>query len=259
MTPIQRLLSTAALSLTVTTAVGCASQPQAAAQPQASSFPNYIEVRNVEQNVITVQSAETVKVVPDMAQISFSVATQEKDAKTCQEKNNEDLTRVIQFLKDFGISAESIQTSNYGMNPIYDWSAGQKITGYEMESALTVSDITIEQTGTLLTACVDAGINNINRVSYFSSQYDTCYQEALTKAIASAREKAQAIAEAGGCALGAVVHVEEYTDSQELRYNSYSKYSRDSGGVAEAAMADMAVEPGQVSIEARVCVDFSIN
>ena len=88
MTPIQRLLSTAALSLTVTTAVGCASQPQAAAQPQASSFPNYIEVRNVEQNVITVQSAETVKVVPDMAQISFSVATQEKDAKTCQEKNN---------------------------------------------------------------------------------------------------------------------------------------------------------------------------
>lgn len=257
MTTIQRFLSAAALSLSVAGAVGCAqTQPS---QTSAPSFPNYLEVRNVEQNVITVQSSETVKVVPDMAEIRLSVSTQEKDAKTCQEKNNEDLTRVIQFLKDFGINEESIQTSSYGMNPIYDWSSGQTITGYEMETSLTVSDVTIDQTGTLLTACVDAGINNINRISYFSSQYDTCYQEALTKAMASAREKAQAMADAGGCTLGPVVHVEEYTDSQEARYNGYAKMAARDSGAASGAMEEMAVEPGQVSIEARICVDFSIQ
>ena len=258
MTSIQNFLSAAALSLIAAATAGCAAQAQTS-QASAPSFPNYLEVRNVEQNVITVQSAETVKVVPDMAEIRFSVSTQEKNAKTCQEKNNEDLTRVIQFLKDFGSGEESIQTSNYGMNPIYDWSSGQTITGYEMETTLTVSDVTIEQTGTLLTACVDAGINNINRISYFSSQYDTCYQEALTKAIDSARQKAQAIAEAGGCTLGAVVHVEEYTDSQEARYNGYAKQASRATGMAEAAVDDMAVEPGQVSIEARISVDFSIQ
>ena len=182
-----------------------------------------------------------------MAEIRFGVSTQEKTAKACQEKNNEDLTKVIQFLKDFGIAEESIQTSNYGLNPIYDWSSGQTLTGYEMETSLTVSDVTIDQTGTLLTACVDAGINNINRITYFSSQYDACYQEALTKAIDSARQKAQAIAEAGGCTLGAVVHVEEYADSQEARYNGYAKAAKTAGGF-EASMEDMAVEPGQVDI-----------
>lgn len=255
MNKVQKILYTSALSFTVISAAGCGQ-----AQPaQTPSFPNILQVQNLEQNVITVQSAETVKVVPDMAEIRFSVSTQEKDAKTCQEKNNEDLTRVIQFLKDFGISEESLQTSNYGMNPIYDWSSGQTITGYEMETTLTVSDVTIDQTGTLLSACVDAGINNINRISYFSSQYDSCYQEALTKAIASARDKAQAIADASGCTLGTVVHVEEYTDSQEIRYNSYAKQAARMENSSAGAMEDMAVEPGQVSIEARISADFSIN
>ena len=183
MTTIQKLLSAAVCSLSVAAAAGCGQPSQA----MPASLPNYLEVRNVEQNVITVQSSETVKVVPDMAEIRFSVSTQEKDAKTCQETNNKDLTAVIQFLKNFGINEASIQTSNYGLNPIYDWSAGQTVTGYEMTTTLTVSDVTIDQTGTLLTACVDAGINNIDRISYFSSQYDACYQEALAKAIDSAR------------------------------------------------------------------------
>lgn len=257
MTTIQKLLSAAVCSLSVAAAAGCGqSQPSQAAP---ASLPNYLEVRNVEQNVITVQSSETVKVVPDMAEIRFSVSTQEKDAKTCQEKNNKDLTSVIQFLKDFGIHEESIQTSNYGLNPIYDWSAGQTVTGYEMTTTLTVSDVTIDQTGTLLTACVDAGINNIDRISYFSSQYDACYQEALAKAIDSARQKAQAIADAGGCALGTVVHVEEYANSQEARYNGYAKQASKSEAGAGAVMEDMAVEPGQVTVEARISVDFSIN
>jgi len=255
MNSIQKLLSAAALSLCAAGLAGC-TQAQA---PQAMSFPNTLQVQSVEQNVITVQSSETVKVVPDMAEIHFAVSTQEKDAKTCQEKNNEDLARVIQFLKDFGIADESIQTSNYGLNPIYDWSAGQTVTGYEMETSLTVSDVSIEQTGTLLSSCVDAGINNIRQISYFSSQYDSCYQEALAKAIEASRQKAQAIAEAGGCTLGTIVHVEEYADSQQARYEGYSKRAAITDAAAAMESMDAAVEPGQVSIEARVSVDFSIN
>lgn len=255
MNATQKILSAAMLSLSVAGLAGCA-LPQTS---QTTSFPNLLQVQNVEPNVITVQSSETVKVVPDMAEIRFSVSTQEDSAKACQEKNNEDLTQVIQFLKDFGIPSESIQTSSYGMNPIYDWSAGQTITGYAMETSLTVSDVSIEQTGTLLAACVDAGINNINRISYFSSQYDARYQEALAKAIETARQKAQAMAEASGRTLGEVVRMEEYADSQEVRYNGYAKEVSFDTARAEDAGAAMSVEPGQVSVEARVSVDFSID
>lgn len=236
------VISIAALSLT-----GCSSTA-------APSFPDTITVQTAERNIITVQSSETVKAVPDMAQIRFGVSTQAEDAKACQEKNNEDLTRVIQFLKDSGIPDESLQTSNYGMNPIYDYTSGRTAVGYEMQTNITVSDITIDQAETLLGACVDKGINNIDSVSYLSSQYDACYQEALAKAIESARQKAQVMAEASGCTLGAVVHVEEYSSSQAGRYDS-SFIARS----ANTAMADMVMEPGQLSVEAQVSVEFAIE
>lgn len=233
---------------------GCGQVPVPAVN--TTSFPDTIHIQNEERNVITVQSSEEVKVVPDMAEIDFGVLTQEKDAKTCQDKNNEELSKVIQFLKDFGISEESLQTSNYGMNPIYDWNSGQAIIGYQMETNLTVSDISIEQTGALLSACVEAGINNIDRVSYLSSQYDACYQEALSKAIEASRKKAEVMAQASGCTLGSVVHIEEYLGSQEARYNSYSAARKE---MSVAMAEDMAVEAGQLSIEAKILVEFSID
>lgn len=233
---------------------------ETSSQPAAQTLPpsDVITVQTQERDTITVQSSETVKVVPDMAELRFGIFTREKTAAACQEKNNKDLTNVIDFLKEFGISQESLQTSNYGMNPVYDWNSGRTITGYEMETSLTVSDIPLDQAGTLITACVDAGINSIDRVSYLSSQYDACYQEALAKAMATARKKAQVMAEAGGCTLGKVVHVEEYSASQALRYDSYASTGAMENSARKMA-ADMAVEPGKVSIEASIMVEFSID
>ncbi len=54
----------------------------------SAPIPDTIKVENVKDNVITVQSTEEVKVVPDMAELVFSVATQAADAKACQEQNS---------------------------------------------------------------------------------------------------------------------------------------------------------------------------
>lgn len=239
------------LSVFAASLAGCAQT-----QPSASALPDIITVQNAPQHVITVQGAESVKIVPDMAEIRFGVNTQADDAKTCQEKNSEDLNRVVQFLKASGIPDPSIQTSNYGMNPIYSYTSGQTVIGYEMRTNIIVSDIAIDQAETLLGECVDQGINNIDSVSYLSSQYESCYQEALSKAVATARQKAQVLAEASGCTLGAVIHVEEYSSSQAAKYqNSFTARSAS----PEAAMGDMIIEPGQLSIQAQVAVEFAIE
>ena len=152
-------------------------------------IPDTIKVENVKDNVITVQSTEEVKVVPDMAELVFSVTTQAADAKACQEQNSKDLDNVISFLKGTGIAETSIQTSNYGLDPIYDWNSGRTITGYEMNTTITVSDIPIDQAGTLISSSVEAGINSISQVTYLSSKYDETYQQALKNAIASAKSR----------------------------------------------------------------------
>ena len=58
----------------------------------------------------------------------------------------------------------------------------------------TSSEIPIDQAGEILSESVIAGVNQVDSVSYFSSNYDASYGEALKGAIAMAQEKAQSIA-----------------------------------------------------------------
>ena len=84
-----------------------------------------------------------------------------------------------------------------------------------MSSRVTVRDIPIDNAGTVLKAVVEAGANQIDSVSYLCSTFDEKYQEALKMAIESAKIKAQAMAEAGGCQLGAVININELSSDQQ--------------------------------------------
>ena len=63
-----------------------------------------------------------------------------------------------------------------------------------MTTSLTVSDIPVDQAGAIISQSVEAGVNGIESVDYFSSNYDAAYQEALEKAVAAAQTKAETIA-----------------------------------------------------------------
>ena len=88
------------------------------------------------------------------------------DASTCQSENQTDLDAVLALLKEKGIADTSVQTSGLGLNPIYDWDNGKKITGYEMTTEVVVSDVAIEDAGAIISDSVNAGINSIDSVQY---------------------------------------------------------------------------------------------
>lgn len=243
---------TAAMAAVTIGLGGCAAGTQ---------FPDTLKVQNVDGagNMITVTGKEEVKVVPDMAQIEYSVYTKEDSAQACQTKNSEELNKAIETLKSLGVEEKSIQTSSYGLSPIHDWnSPDQNITGYEMTTSLTVSDIPIDNAGSIISQSVAAGVNGIESVSYFSSNYDASYQEALKGAMDVAKAKAEALAQAGGKSIVGVSKVEE------VGYNPYVRNSTYGPGAAmkkesAAGAADMAVMPGEVSVEAQVTVDYEIE
>ena len=223
----------------------------------STTMPESIKVQNIDSNVISVSSREQVKVEPDMAEIIYSVYSQASDAQTCQTQNNSDLQKVLDLLKELGVEEKSIQTSNYGMSPIYNWEDGKTVSGYEMTTQVTVSNIAIDRVGQLLSDSVDAGVNSIDAVNYMSSKYDEAYQEALAKAVNAAKVKAQAMADAGGCKLGKIVNIQEYGNNQAARYNGYSAGA--GAAAKESGAMDMAVMPGEVEIEANIAVEFSIE
>lgn len=215
-----------------------------------------VQVENTDTQVITVTGRETVRVVPDMAEIVFAVTSQNADAAVCQQDNQEKVNQLVEAMKEFGFGDTSIQTSGYDLRPRYDWEKDGQITGYEAETQITLTDISLDLVGSVLSGAVKAGANQIQSVSYLSSTYDQNYREALKLAVAQAQEKAQALAEASGCTLGMAVHITEYGSNQEARYTSAANLSADMmSPVAEAAV----VMPGEIEIEASVSVDYAIQ
>ncbi len=212
-----------------------------------------------ETRTVTVSAAETVKVTPDMAQIVYEIITEDREAEACQQKNSETLDAVIAYLKEQGVNDASIKTSDFLLNPQYDWSGSrQQLIGYEMDTQLTVADVPMDQVGGLLTGAVSAGANRIQDVSYYASTYDEAYDEALALAMTMAKEKAEALAHAGGCQVTDVLSVTESADRQSGRYVESGVSRNPSANAAGDAVVEMAVMAGEMEVEAEVTVVYRL-
>lgn len=217
-----------------------------------------ISTTDEKKDVITVTSSEDVKAVPDVADIIYGIRTESEDAVSCQNKNSEDISHIVEVLKGFDIDEKSIQTNSYGLTPKYNWGSDQQsIIGYEMQTNLTISGLSIDQVSTVVSESVNAGINTIEKISYKTSNYDECYQKALKLAVESAQKKAKALADVSNCTLGDIAYLEELSSEQENKYTNYNanEMTMDSTTSDKA----MIVMPGETSIQASVSVDFYIR
>ena len=226
----------------------------------SATVPSTLTVQSAENSGITVSGEEKIKVTPDIAEITYSVDTQETDAKACQEKNVKNVDTVISLLKEKGIDEKDIKTNDVGLNPIYDWNNGRKITGYEMTTEIVVSSVPIDEAGTIISDSVNAGINSIDSVQYQCSNFDELYAEALKNAITDARKKADIMAEAGGKKVVAMTQVQELSSGdQAVAYTATNSMKEMSVMNADSADAGTSMMPGQVEVEAEVSVTFSIE
>ena len=213
-------------------------------------------------NSISVNSSEKVTVVPDIAQVEYSVRTEAGDAAACQQKNTESVSQVIELLKSLNIDEASIQTSDYYMNPVYNYSGNTaRVTGYEAVATLTVSDLPIDGLDEILSQSVSNGINTIRSITYQASKYDESYQQALTAAVESAHQKAQVLADAAGCQVGSVISIRETSGYSEARYSDYALTNRYAAAKQEMSMAmedSAGIMPGEIQVEASIVVEYQI-
>lgn len=210
---------------------------------------------------ITVSASSTVRLVPDKATVSFGVTTQETTAEEAQSKNSEAVKNVMDVLTGRGIEEKSIRTNYYNMYPQYDWSDNgeQWIIGYVVTTSMSVQDQDIEDLGKLISACVAAGINNVENVSFLCSGYDEAYRQALAQAVEASRSKAETLAAAAGKKLGEPVTITEGWQDTSARYGRAANTPTFS--VEEAAMdsAGPILQPGETEINANVTVTYRMQ
>jgi uncharacterized protein YggE len=104
----------------------------------------------------------------------------------------------------------------------------------------------------LVDAAVAAGANTVSGPSLDVSDRDARYRDALAKAVADARLKAEALAKAGGFALGPVSSVTEgASQSPPVPFLASASVKRDA--------ATTPIEPGTQDVTADVTVTFRIR
>lgn len=228
-----------------------------AASPADSSASDY------ETHSILVNSSEKVTVVPDIAEVVYSVRTRAKDAADCQQQNSASVSQVVELLKSLGVEETSIQTSDYYMNPVYDYSSNTaRLTGYEAIATLTVSNLPIDGLEEILSQSVLNGVNTISSITYQVSKYDESYQAALTAAVETAFQKAQVLAKAAGCSVGKVLGIRETSGYSPARYTDYglTNQYRTAKEESLSSLADSAgIMPGEIQVEASVVVEYQLN
>ena len=205
---------------------------------------------------IAVSASGVVMLTPDKASVTFGVSTQEASAALAQRENGEAVAAVIATLTARGVEEKSIRTVNYALYPMIDYSDDERsIIGYRVQTTLCVQDQEIDGLGELLSACVEAGVNDVDGVSFFCSDYDEAYRQALAKAVEAARQKAETLAAASGRKLGEVMSVVEGWENSSARYNSVTA----AYDTVEKSLSAPSFQAGETEINAYVTVVFRMK
>src|SRR6185312_2179540 len=64
--------------------------------------------------------------VPDTAHISFGVTKQASTVTDAQNQKNTAVSSILDALKQIGVSTQDLKTTNYSVNPNYDFNGGSQ-------------------------------------------------------------------------------------------------------------------------------------
>lgn len=148
-------------------------------------------------------------VAPDMATVSLAVSADGKQLAPAKDDANRRATSVLARLRELDIADADINAPDIGVHPQYDYSKGQKLIGYRVERRITVKVRDLARLSDVLDGVVAAGANEVQGAQMTASDPSAAEHEALGRAVAVARGKADAIAAAAGVTLGGVRRVEE--------------------------------------------------
>ncbi|MDP3989035.1 MAG: SIMPL domain-containing protein [bacterium] len=209
-------------------------------------------------------------VIPDAAQFNFSIIEEAKTFAEAQDAATKKVNEAIAYLEDAGVSRSDIKTTNYSINPRYEYrseavsfctssycppsTGSRNLVGYEVNQTIQVKTKKLDEVGELVSGIGERGASTVSSVSFTVEDKDSILEDIRDEAIADSRSEAKRVARALGTSLGRVVS-----------YNSqgYSPYAR--AELSYAAYDDSAeisspdIPAGENRLSATVVVTYELR
>ena len=167
--------------------------------------------------LITVSATGYATAEPDQARISTGVTSEAETAKEALAANSELMQKVIAGLKESGIDAKDIQTSNFNVEPRYDIRARARRRSSTATASRTRSRSWSAISNLSAVCSISSstlGANQMNGLTFEVSKAETLKDEARKEAVANARRRAELLAAAAGAGVGEVVSIAEEVSYQ---------------------------------------------
>jgi hypothetical protein len=197
---------------------------------------------------ITVTGVGRVETVPDEAEFSLGITTEGRTAGGALAANSERMRALIDALKAAGVAERDIQTRDVSVGSGYDGTG--RSDDFVASNTVSVLIRDLDRAGAVLDAAARAGANNVYGPSLTRSNREGLEAKALEDAVANARKRAEALADAAGVDLGGVTAIAEtgaaIPGPMELR-------------AVDVAASSPPIEKGTQEIQATVTVTFAIE
>ena len=203
---------------------------------------------------LTVTGTGTIYLTPDLAYVNIGVRTENANVSEALSSNTTQSQQVEGVLKDQGIDPKDIQTTNFSIYPQQKTGPDGKTTSttYVVNNTVNVTIRNVSKLGSILSAVVSSGANNINSVTFDSSARDQALQDARKAAINDAQQQAQALAQAAGVTLGSIQTIDVTTSTPSPIYGI--------GGAAfSTTQSSVPISAGQLTIQMTANLTYTIQ
>ena len=206
---------------------------------------------------ITVTGEGKLKVIPDEAFITLAVENNGKEALEVKKKNDEQVAKVLQVIKRFGIAPTDFQTQQVSLYKNYD--EASKKQSYVAHQTLTIHLKNLSQYDALLLEVMEAGINSIQGVEFKASQLKVYESQVRKNAMVAAKQKAMDfVSELPGQKVGKALVVldSSFTQFPRAVFSEMKTYAMAADGI-EVSEETLAI--GSLEINVTVTVTFALE
>lgn len=171
-----------------------------------ASQPQRIQQEAEAKREIAVQGRGEVSVRPDVAKVTLGLTTgPQPTAKAALDALAKKFQGIVAAVKNQGIKDEDVKTSNFSIQPVYDFADGrQTIRGFEATESLEVKIRDLDKIGEVLARTTAEGVNQAGGISFEIDDPDAAQDEAEGMAIKDAKANAERLAKTLGVGLGRV-------------------------------------------------------
>ncbi len=215
---------------------------------------------------VSVTGTGKVAYTPDIAKVTLGVHIERATAQAALGDMSASIEKVLTAVEALGVSRDKVTTQNLSVYPQYYYPTElpAKVSGYTADQQLTIEIVVASSSpdlvGKVIQAASGAGANQVQNISFDVSNLDDLKQQATIAALADARGRAKALADAAGVKLGKVHGWWAnpiYVPGQPVPY--YDSYGGKGGEMMQSNGGGMSVPVGSSEIIIEVNLNYGVR